>query len=166
MSIVTRSGGECSIEQRDRHARPGHARPGRADDIGAGDAHSACRRGLSPVLMKRIALLPTRDRAIVELTLRSHLSRAGIGRALGMAPGQVSRRLRVLYARLHDPLVVALSDDRCPLAPEYRQLGIEHHLLGARVPKLSDDHRLSAGEVRRMLAYLRGWQSGMIAARR
>ncbi len=159
MSMITRSGGGCSIERRNRYA--GQARQAPADEPDV-----AARCGLSPALMKRIALLPTRDRAIVELTLRSHLSRAGIGRALGMAPGQVSRRLRVLYARLHDPLVIALSDARCPLAPEYRQLGIEHHLLGARVPKLSDRHRLSAGEVRRMLAYLRGWQSGMIAARR
>lgn len=159
MSVITRSGGEYAIERRERHARPPSA--GHPSNAGAQAAG-----GMSPTLMKRTALLPTRDRAIVELTLRANLSRAGIARALGMAPGQVSRRLRQLYARLHDPLVIALSDDRCPLPPEHRQLGLEHFLLGLRVPQLADKHRLTGGEVRRMLSYLRGWQSGMIAARR
>lgn len=153
MSVITRSGGEVSIDQRDRHAR--------APSAGHATAGPRAGHGMSPALVKRVALLPTRDRAIVELTLRASLSRAGIARALGVTPGQVSRRLRVLYARLHDPLVVALADDRCPLAPEYRQLGIEHFLLGCRVPRLADKHRLPQGEVRRMLAYLRGWQKGV-----
>ncbi|HEV2293684.1 MAG TPA: hypothetical protein VGR35_07500 [Tepidisphaeraceae bacterium] len=116
-------------------------------------------RGMSPALMKRVALLPQRDRAIIELT-RLHLSRSGIARALGMSPGQVSRRLRVLYARLHDPLVVALFDERCPLAAEHRQLGIEHHLLGLSPRELADKHRMPSGEVRRTLVYLRGWHKG------
>ena len=159
MSVITRSGGEYHIERRERHARGPTAPHHGADD----DARD--RPGVSPALMGRIELLPTRDRAIVELTLRANLSRAGIARALDMAPGQVSRRLRVLYARLHDPLVVALCDDRCPLAPEYRQLGIEHFLLGVRVPQLSDKHRLPQAHVRRMLAYLRGWHKGAAGGR-
>ena len=115
---------------------------------------------MSPAFRQRLDLLPMRDRAIVELTLRSNLSRSGIARALGMAPGQVSRRLRVLYARLHDPLVVALFDPRCPLAPEYRQLGTEHFLLGLSTRELAEKHQLGLVEVRQMLAYVRGWQKG------
>ncbi len=157
MSVVTRTGTTCAFDQRERHAPVPHA---------PGGQQICPPRGLSPAVLKRIALLPQRDRAIVELTLRSHLSRSGIGRALGMSPGQVSRRLRVLYARLHDPLVVALADDRCPLSREFRQLGIEHYLLGLRVRQLSETHRLPPGEVRRMLAYLRGWQKGLGAGMR
>ncbi len=66
----------------------------------------------------------------------------------------------MLYARLHDPLVVALFDDRCPLAADYRQLGTEHYLLGLSPRELADRHRMPHGEVRRMLVFLRGWHKG------
>ena len=156
MSVITGTGDGCEVGRRDRNVRGPTQAP-------AGEVRE--RPGVSPGLLKRIQVLPTRDRAIVELTLRANLSRAGIARALDMAPGQVSRRLQILYARLHDPLVVALFDDRCPLPPEHRQLGIEHILLGARVPHLADKHRLPEREVRQMLAFLRGWQKGMAGSR-
>jgi DNA-directed RNA polymerase specialized sigma24 family protein len=151
MSVVTRNGKSCAVEERDRHA-----------PVGRGEATESRRhtRELSAAVAKRIALLPQRDRAIVELTLRSNLSRSEIARAFGMSAGQVSRRLKVLYARLHDPLVIALFDERCPLAPEYRQLGIEHHLVGLSPRELADKHRLADGEVRRMLVFIRGWHKG------
>lgn len=151
MSVITRSGSGCGLDQRERQAPVPRAPSGQ---------QIRPRRGMSPALIRRVALLPTRDRAIVELTLRSNLSRTGIARALDITPGQVSRRLRVLYARLHDPLVLALFEQRCPLAAEYRQLGIEHHLLGLSPRELADKHRLPSGEVRRMLVYLRGWHNG------
>src|SRR5688500_7598558 len=84
---------------------------------------SASQRGAtkwSPQFVRRLNALPQRDRAIVELTLPVNLSRDGIARAVGVTAGQVTRRLRTLYARLHDPLVVALFDKRCPLSREYR----------------------------------------------
>src|SRR5688572_1612050 len=110
MSVITRQGGSA-MHQRERLAwrEPTSSRP---DPEPRSDPRP--RSGMSPAFRQRLELLPMRDRAIVELTLRSNLSRSGIARALGMAPGQVSRRLRVLYARLHDPLVVALFDPRCP----------------------------------------------------
>ena len=151
MSVALRSGQGCAFDQRERQVPVGR---------GTGGQQIRPPRAPSPAVMKRVALLPQRDRAIVELTLRSNLSRAGIGRAFGMSAGQVSRRLRVLYGRLHDPLVVALFEDRCPLAPEYRQLGIEHHLLGLSPRELADKHRMRIGEVRRMLVFVRGWHKG------
>ncbi|MDQ3440705.1 MAG: hypothetical protein M3478_10190 [Planctomycetota bacterium] len=152
MSVITKDGGSAT-DQRSRLARaePTSSRP---------DPDARPEGALSASLRKRLDLLPVRDRAIVELTMRSNLSRSGIARALGLAPGQVSRRLRVLYARLHDPLVVALFDARCPLSPAYRQLGTEHFLLGLSPRELADKHQVSIPEVRRMLVYLRGWQKG------
>ncbi len=152
MSLITRSGG-AAVDRRERLARRAatSSRPG----------PSPRPRGtLSASFMKRLAVLPQRDRAIIELTLRANLSRAGIARALGITPGQVTRRLRILYARLHDPLVVALFDARCPLTPEYRQLGTEHFLLGSSPRELADKHRLSVHDVRRTLVFLRGWHKG------
>ena len=149
------------MEGRERLAQPAatSSRPGPDPDPGSGSGRRP-RGTLSASFMKRLALLPQRDRAIIELTLRANLSRAGIARAVGITPGQVTRRLRILYARLHDPLVVALFDARCPLTPEYRQLGIEHFLLGASPRELADKHRLSVHDVRRTLVFLRGWHKG------
>jgi DNA-directed RNA polymerase specialized sigma24 family protein len=160
MSVITESG-EAAVEGRDRRRR--RRGPSPASDGQPPEPHQGRRRQtpVSPALRQRLDLLPTRDRAIVELTMRANLSRTGIARALGSTPGQVSRRLRVLYARLHDPLVVAMCDARCPLAPEYRQLGIEHFLLGVKATELAEKHRLAVPEVRRMLVYLRGWQRGV-----
>jgi hypothetical protein len=159
MSVVTRSGITAGGE-RDRHARAS-AGP---DDAPVVETRQT-RRGMSPALLQRVKMLPPRDRAIIELTLSAKLSRTHVGRALGMAPGQVSRRVRVLYGRLHDPIVLALVDDRCPLAPEYRQLGIEHFLLAQSTTQLADAHRIPAGQVRRMLTFMRGWHKGATAAR-
>jgi DNA-directed RNA polymerase specialized sigma24 family protein len=147
MSVLTESD-ESALHERERRA-PAATSPERRPEA-----------LLSPSLKQRLELLPTRDRAIVELTMRANLSRSGIARALGVTPGQISRRLRVLYARLHDPLVVALFDPRCPLAPEYRQLGTEHFLLGIKARELAEKHQIPVSEVRRMLVYLRGWQKG------
>jgi len=157
MSVITRQGGSA-MHQRERFAR-GEPTSSRPDPEACSEPRP--ESGMSPAFRQRLDLLPMRDRAIVELTLRSNLSRSGIARALGMAPGQVSRRLRVLYARLHDPLVVALFDPRCPLAPEYRQLGTEHFLLGLSTRELAEKHQLGLVEVRQMLAYVRGWQKGV-----
>src|SRR4051812_45205482 len=107
MSVITREGGRAT-GQRDRHAR-------HELEPNAFDGARPTGPGMSPAVLQRVAVLPPRDRAIVELTLSAKCSRSHIGRALGMAPGLVSRRLRVLYARLHDPLVVALFDPHCPL---------------------------------------------------
>jgi DNA-directed RNA polymerase specialized sigma24 family protein len=148
MSIIARNGRPVTDRRKGEADLPTRADP------------EPGRRQPSPAFMKRLELLPLRDRAIVELTIGSNLSRAGIARALGITPGQVTRRLRVLYARLHDPLVVALFDDRCPLPPEYRQLGTEHFLLGTSPRELADKHRMSASEIRRMLVFLRGWREG------
>lgn len=158
MSVITTSG-ISALKERERRAR----RDRKTDPLN--NARNI-RRGMSPDVLERVAMLPARDRAILELTLSAKLSRSHIGRALGMSPGLVSRRIRMLYARVHDPMVAALFDPRCPLAPEYRQLGIEHFLLGASMNQLADKHRLPFPHVRRIIIFLRGWHKGATGPRR
>ena len=160
MSLIMRNGTKANGQ----HLR--YARASANPDDPPVSTERRTRRGMSTALLKRVAVLPPRDRAIVELTLSAKLSRAHIGRAFGLAGGQVSRRLRVLYARLHDPLVIALFEDGCPLAAEYRQLGIEHFLLAQPAQHLADKHRMSSTEVRRILTFIRGWHKGLSAASR
>jgi len=117
-------------------------------------------------VLKRAELLDPDDRLLVRLALHNGVSRRQLAQVLHIPAGSVTRRLQRLGARLNDPIVVALLEPRCPLSPEYRQLGVEHFLQGRSLRQLADAHRMAIGEVRRVLAYLRGWHRGITAARR
>jgi hypothetical protein len=68
--------------------------------------------------------------------------------------------VRKFLRRLKRPIVGALSDRRCPLAPEYRTIGIELHLTGLTTREIADKHRMPVAEVRRVLAFVDGWAKG------
>src|SRR5688572_33374230 len=89
---------------------------------------TAAMTGDQREILRRAELLPPRDRLLVRLSLNNGVSRRQLGEVLNLRPGSVTRRLQRLGARLNDPLVVALLREDCPLAPEYRQLGVEHFL--------------------------------------
>jgi hypothetical protein len=84
-----------------------------------------------------------------------------IARVLCVPAGTVCRRARRIGARLHDPLVVALLEERCPLAPEIRQMGIEHFLAARSARQIAEMHRMSPGQVRSALEFVRGWHNGI-----
>ena len=111
-------------------------------------------------LRERIDLLPPSDRLLVELVMSGAVSRKRAAELLGVEPGTVTRRLRRISARLHDPIVRELMMDRCPLAADYRQIGVEHFLTGLSAEKLGHRHGIRASEVRRMLQFVRGWCRG------
>src|SRR4051794_38433568 len=85
------------------------------------------------LLKERIELLDRDDQILLELTLSTNVSQRRIAEMLGVEPGTVTRRLQRLSRRLRDPLVVRLLDPRCPLGPDYRQIGVEHFLAGRSV---------------------------------
>ena len=116
-------------------------------------------------VLKRAELLDPDDRLLVRLAVHNGVSRRQLALMVNQTPGSVTRRLQRLGARLNDPLVVALLDPRCPLAPEYRQLGVEHFLQGRTMRQLADAHRMALGEVRRIITYLRGWHRGASGAK-
>jgi DNA-directed RNA polymerase specialized sigma24 family protein len=126
---------------------------------------TASMSGEQRAILRRAELLAPRDRLLVRLSLHNGVSRRQLGEVLNLRPGTVTRRLQRLGARLNDPLVVALLREDCPLAPEYRQLGVEHFLQGRPMRDLAEAHRMSLSEVRRIITYLRGWHRGMSAAR-
>ena len=131
--------------------------------------HVRAPRSLSDgqrAVLKRADLLDPDDRLLVRLALHNGVSRRQLAQMFKQQPGSVTRRLQRLGARLNDPLVVTLLDGQCPLAPEYRQLGIEHFLQGRSMRQLADAHRMTLSEVRRVVAYLRGWHRGISAVAR
>lgn len=113
-------------------------------------------------VLRRAALLPEPDRAIVHMSLKTGASRHVIGRALGLNPGTITRRLQRIGARLHDPIVLALLDPACPLIGEYRQVGVEHFLQGLSTHAIAQKHRISHDRARRMLFAIRLWHEAGI----
>ena len=117
-------------------------------------------------IRKRIALLLPDDRVVAELVLDDRASHRQIARLLGVSPGQVSRRVRGIGNRLHDPRVSALLHPDCPLEPEYRQVGVERFLQDRSVKDLAADHGCCAAEIRRRIEAINFWYRGLVAARR
>src|SRR5207249_4016057 len=107
-------------------------------------------------LLKRAAVLPNEDRLLVELLVRGETPRRQIAEILNLTPGTVCRRAQRLCRRLYSPLVIALFDDKCPLPDEYRQLGVEHFLLGMPPRHIAEKHQMTVGQVRHMLTTISG----------
>jgi hypothetical protein len=117
------------------------------------------------LMLRRAEFLDRRDQTLVQLVLRGTLSLRDIAGLVGSDAGTVCRRMARLANRLNDPLVVALTDPRCPLPAEHRQLGIEHFVRGIRFRDLVELHRMSPHAVRRMLTFIRGWHKGVVQGR-
>jgi len=63
------------------------------------------RRTSTETLLSRIASLPPRDRAIVDLVLRTGASQREIASLLKCTTEELSRRIRAIAKQLHDPRV-------------------------------------------------------------
>jgi DNA-directed RNA polymerase specialized sigma24 family protein len=120
----------------------------------------------SAAIRQRVALLRPGDRAIAELVLGEGASHRQIALLLKCTPGQVSRRIRRIANRLHDPRVTALLHPDCPLEPAYRQVGVERFLQDKSVKELAAEHTCSTAEIRRRLDAINFWYRGLVAARR
>lgn len=120
---------------------------------------------ISDALRRRVGMLREPDRTLFQLMLAGNVSRRQVARVLGIPAGTVTRRLRRIANRVHDPIVILLTDSRCPLSPDFRQLGIEHFLQGQSVCELSELHEMRPARVRDVLTFIRGWHKGMTLAR-
>ena len=99
----------------------------------------------------------------MELVLSGAVSKSRAAALLGLPPWRVARRIRKVSARLYCPIVAALMEPRCPLAPSYRQVGVEHFLTGLSARTLAARHQMREGEVRRVIQFVRGWSRGVVA---
>lgn len=119
----------------------------------------------SDAIRQRIALLLPDHRAVAELVLRDGASHRQIAALRKCTPGQVSRLIRRISNRLHDPRVAALLHPECPLDPEYRQVGVERLLQGKTMKQLAHDHGVSPAEIRRRIDAIDFWYRSLTAAR-
>ena len=116
-------------------------------------------------IRERIELLLDDDRVLAQLVLRDGATHRQIAMLLKVTPGQVSRRVRRIGKRLHDPRVTALLHPHCPLEPEYRQVGVERFLQDRSVKELAAERACSTAEIRRKLGAINFWYRGLVAAR-
>lgn len=112
-------------------------------------------------LFRRAAVLPAKDRLLLELALKNRLSVRTIARVTHCPAGTICRRVQRIVARLRDPMIAALLDPKCELAPVYRQLAVEYFAQRQTAAQLADLHRLTRQQVREMLTFVRGWYRGM-----
>jgi hypothetical protein len=111
-------------------------------------------------LDQRLKLLSAPDRALVLMSLQNRLTRKQMGDLVGVAKGTVSRRLRRIMNRLHDPIVLAVIDPTCTLTSEYKVLAIEYFLHCLPMTAIARRHQLTLYDVRTGLEYVRGWFRG------
>lgn len=128
-------------------------------------ADSARPAEMGQALGRRVEMLREPERTLFRLLTAGNVSRRQLAHMLQIPPGTLTRRVRRLANRLHDPIVVMLCEPRCPLPADYRQLGIEHFLQGQSIGQLADLHRMPERRVRDILSFIRGWQKGMALAR-
>ena len=108
-------------------------------------------------LLHRARLLPDRDRWIVELVYRHHVPVRRVGEVLGLAAGNVSRAARRAWRRLNDPMTRDLARPALPLAPETRDIAIEHFVTGRSIRAIAQARGLTTQQVKALVHYARGF---------
>jgi DNA-directed RNA polymerase specialized sigma24 family protein len=126
------------------------------------DRSSRQGKGPEDALRRAAQLLPD-DRVLIELVLQRRLSFRQVATILKLTPGTISRRVRRISARMTDPIVDSLLDNRRHLTRQYREVGLAYFLQGQSVPRIGRTHDLPANEVRQILTFLRIWHRGMLA---
>jgi hypothetical protein len=119
-------------------------------------------------LFRRARFLRDEDRLLIELAFKNHMSMRQIARATGRPAGSISRRLVRLCTHLRDPAVLVMIDPAFPfpLPPEHRQLAIEHIVQWRSARQLAEVHQMPLHEVRRILAFVKGWCKGVVCSGR
>lgn len=115
------------------------------------------RAGASRGLEKRILFLDPSDRKLLELTVNGTLTRREAGILVGLSSGTVTRRVRRLLDRLHDPIVAALADYGQLLPELHREVGLAYFLRKRSLTQIEREYGLSRYAVKRMVQYIQGW---------
>ena len=113
------------------------------------------------VLFRRARALAPKDQLLIELAYQKNLSVRQIARILDRPAGSISRKMNRLCARLRDPLVAALLEPGCVLAPEYRQIAIEYFAQKREIRELARQREMTPTQIRAVLNFVRGWYRGV-----
>lgn len=111
-------------------------------------------------------LLSPEDQALMKMAMHLQLPVRLIGKALGVSPGNVSRRLRRLMHRIQNPLLAGLVDPNSGLPSEHRHVGLDHFLHGLPINHIARRRKLAESQVREMIQFIQGWHKGLAARQR
>ncbi|MCY2951343.1 MAG: hypothetical protein NTU53_05110 [Planctomycetota bacterium] len=125
--------------------------------LGAGRGGDAEAMKKHRMLLRRARFLSAADQSLLKLSLEGEYSVRELGVLFGISAGSVCRRVRRLMTRLRDPVVVALIEFPVDLPEAHRQAGILRLLVGQKTRTIAKEMGQGLGEVRAMLAYVRGW---------
>ena len=117
------------------------------------------RAAVASGVEKRIAYLDVSDQKLLQVTLSGTLSRREAGMLVGLSSGTVTRRIRRLINRLHDPLVAALVENGKLLPDLHQEVGLAYFLRKRPIRRIGVEYGLTLCEVKRILAYIRGWHA-------
>jgi len=111
-----------------------------------------------PEIVKRGAkYLPALDQRLLHLTWRGVFTTREIAMLVGLSPGTVVRRKRRLLNRLASPIVGAVVENGALLPEGYGEVALAFHLRGEPMVAIARTYGMPKGEVKRILAYVRGW---------
>src|SRR4051794_18992386 len=106
--------------------------------------------GDSKGVEKKILFMDSSERKLLELNVRGTLTRREAGTLVGLSSGSVTRRIRRLLDRLHDPIVAALVDYGQLLPELHREVGIAYFLRNRSFAQIEREYDLSRYAVKRM----------------
>jgi hypothetical protein len=117
------------------------------------------RAAMAAGVEKRIEYLDLADHKLLEVTLSGKLSRREAGMLVGLSSGTVTRRIRKLINRLHDPMVAALVDGGKLLPELHQEVGLAYFLRKRPMRRIGVEYGIPICEVKRIVAYVRGWHA-------
>jgi DNA-binding CsgD family transcriptional regulator len=97
------------------------------------------------------------ERRMLELSLSGRLTRAEAAALMGCDRGTVTRRVRSLMRRLHEPIVVALAEEGALLPELHREVGLAFFLRRESIAVIARRYGVSRYGVKRMIDTVRGW---------
>lgn len=112
-------------------------------------------------LLSRTEGMPRRDRLLLELVLRDGMTHREVADAMAIPRGSVSRRVRRLLRRVHDPLILALQSPTCPLSAEHREPALRVYRDRARQRDVADEFGITVTTLQKRLLFVRAWFRGL-----
>jgi hypothetical protein len=112
-------------------------------------------------MLRRAAHLAVADETLVRLAVEGKHSFRDMARMYRATPGATYRRVKSLLKRLGEPVAAALVDWPGDLPAQYREIGIRHFLRRQPVREMAAELGVTALDVYRANAYVRGWVRAM-----
>lgn len=102
-------------------------------------------------------LLPAEERRLIELLFVHNLSHRAAAAELKLAPGVVSRRIQRLRNMLASPTIRAIAENLDSLAPEIRQVAVDHYFNRIGLKLLCERTGATRRAMQSRLDFIRGW---------